>query len=304
MGFIKALFLLYYVTLEPDGGFMSVGTAPISILMSTYHRDDPQQLWDSLRSVRDQTLVPAEIVIVVGGAINHEIEHTLSRFAETVPPTELVIVRQEQNLGLGAALQLGLKHCRYLLVARMDSDDLAHPDRLEKQYAFMATHPDTDILSSWHEEFDQDPAQINAIKKTPPAHEQIARILWWRNVISHPTLMFRTDPIRSIGGYRQLWHSEDLDLYLRAATAGLHFASIQEPLVSMRTNLAQKARRTGFRQTMLNLQWRWNLFREGHLRLWQFAIVAPAYYVFHIVPSGTKQWLYKFVRSTPKADQG
>lgn len=283
---------------------MSVGTAPISILMSTYHRDDPQQLWDSLRSIRDQTLMPAEIVIVVGGAINHAIENTLSRFAETVSPTELMIVRQEQNLGLGAALQLGLQHCGCPLVARMDSDDVAHPDRLEKQYVFMAAHPETDILSSWHEEFDGDPTRIDAIKQTPPTHEGIAGILWWRNVISHPTIMFRADKIRSIGGYRPLWHSEDLDLYLRAVTAGLRFASIQEPLVSMRTNLAQKARRTGFKQTMLNLQWRWTLLREGHLRLWQFAIVAPAYYVFHIVPSGTKQWLYKFVRSAPKPSKG
>ena len=65
----------------------------------------------------------------------------------------LNVVRLAKNGGLGNALNEGIKHCKNELVARMDSDDIAYPDRCEKQIAVFNTHSEVSICSGIVEEF-------------------------------------------------------------------------------------------------------------------------------------------------------
>lgn len=268
--------------------------APVSVLMSTYMRDDPQQLALSLKSISEQTAKPREVVIVIGGVLPDALEAVLADFARG--PIQLNLIRQTRNEGLGAALQLGLEHCSQELVARMDGDDVCYLTRIEKQYAYMQNHPDTDLLCTWHAEFDTSIDHTNALKCTPAEHSEIARMLPWRNGISHPTIMFRKSRVLAIGGYRSFRRSEDHDLWLRAVSGGLKFSCLQEPLVYMRVDRGQRVRRTGAAYAFTSVGWRARTYREGHISLWQFLACAPMYFAFHFVPPGLKAWLYGFVR--------
>ena len=84
----------------------------------------------SLESIFAQTLLPNEVVLVKDGPLTDELENVLADFLQRYDT--LKIVPLAVNSGLGAALNEGLKHCSYQLVARMDTDDVAKPNRFEQ----------------------------------------------------------------------------------------------------------------------------------------------------------------------------
>jgi glycosyltransferase involved in cell wall biosynthesis len=280
---------------------MTPKTAPISVLMSSYFRDDPGHLRMAMKSLTEQTVQPDEVVIVTGGELPPALRDVLDNFAREALPIHLNVAAQKDNEGLGSALQQGMRMCRNEFVARMDSDDVCHPTRFEKQIAFMRANPGVDILCSWHEEFESDPSLGNALKCTPATHKDIVARLWWRNVISHPTIFLRKSRVQDIGGYRPFRRSEDHDLWLRAASHGLVFASIQEPLLSMRVDRSQRVRRTGSAYAFTSVAWRARMLAEGHISPLQFLISAPLYFGFHMVPPHLKDSLYRLVRRPPPA---
>ena len=94
-----------------------------SVLCSLYYKESPMALRESLDSIFSQTLIPNEVVIVKDGPLTDELENVL---VEYVGKYDIIkIVPLEKNVGLGAALNEGMKHCSYDLIARMDTDDIA-----------------------------------------------------------------------------------------------------------------------------------------------------------------------------------
>ena len=112
-----------------------------SVLLSLYHKESPLFLRQSLTSIFTQTLLPIEVVLVEDGPLTDELYAVIKEFTSQHP--ELKVISLPTNRGLGKALNEGLKHCSYDLVARMDTDDIAKPDRFEKQLAIFLEHPET-----------------------------------------------------------------------------------------------------------------------------------------------------------------
>ena len=103
-----------------------------SVLMSLYKKEHPEYLRPALDSMINQTVKPDEIVLVEDGPLTEELYTVVEEYKAKYPDL-LHIVVNEKNLGLGLALNEGLKVCRNELVARMDTDDISKPDRCEKQ---------------------------------------------------------------------------------------------------------------------------------------------------------------------------
>jgi glycosyltransferase involved in cell wall biosynthesis len=266
---------------------------PVAILMATYRKDNPDHLAAAIHSIIEQSAIPSQIVIVVDGPLTEDLDIILANFERR--HSAVTILRLPTNQGLAAALQSGLTICKEPFVARMDSDDVCHPDRLKLQYEFIAASPEIAIVSTLQPEFSESPAQIDAIKYTPERHDQIAAKLWWRNVISHPSVMFRKDSIMMIGGYRSIHLLEDYDLWIRCLTAGLKFACIQKHLLYMRVLFDQRRRRSGWKYACENIKWRWRLLSEGHIGLFQFMLLAPSYFVYHVIPAELKSFMYRLM---------
>src|SRR5699024_7868667 len=103
-----------------------------SVLMSVYIKEDPTYFRESINSMLSQTLLPDQIVLVKDGPLTNDLEEMINQF--TLDNDDLfTIVPLNENIGLGKALDEGLKYCRNDLVARMDTDDLSLPERCEKQ---------------------------------------------------------------------------------------------------------------------------------------------------------------------------
>ena len=105
-----------------------------SVLMSVYSKENPAWLKLAIESIQDQTLPTSDFVLVCDGPLTPELDGVIAE-KHCQMGEILMVVRLEKNMGLGNALNEGIRHCRNDLVARMDSDDIAYPDRCEKQVA-------------------------------------------------------------------------------------------------------------------------------------------------------------------------
>ena len=123
-----------------------------SVLMSVYHKEKPEYLKQAIESIQAQTLPTNDFVLVCDGPLTDALDKVITTKQQEMG-TSLNVVCLAKNGGLGNALNEGIKHCKNELVARMDSDDIAYPDRCEKQIAVFNTHPEVSICSGIVEEF-------------------------------------------------------------------------------------------------------------------------------------------------------
>ena len=127
-----------------------------SVLMSVYHKEKPEYLRQAIESIQAQTVPTNDFVLVCDGPLNPELDAVIAAKQQEMGDT-LNVVRLVKNCGLGNALNEGIRHCKNELVARMDSDDIAYPNRCEKQMAIFNVHPEVSVCSGIVEEFTTDP---------------------------------------------------------------------------------------------------------------------------------------------------
>jgi glycosyltransferase involved in cell wall biosynthesis len=143
--------------------------------------------------------------------------------------------------GLVAALSLALGEARAPLVARMDADDVAHPERLALQAARLDADAAVDVLGCRVERLpvpgggpgEGMRAHVEWLNSLLD-HEAMARDRFVESPIVHPSVAMRTATLRSLGGWRELDGPEDYDLWLRAFEAGLRFAKLERTLLAWR----------------------------------------------------------------------
>lgn len=111
-----------------------------SVLMSLYIKEKAEYFDECMQSILNQTVMPSEIVIVYDGPISMELKQTVEKYIKEYPALINIIIN-EKNKGLGLALADGVPACKYELIARMDTDDVARKDRFEKQlFEFIKRH--------------------------------------------------------------------------------------------------------------------------------------------------------------------
>jgi hypothetical protein len=154
------------------------------------------------------------------------------------------------NRGLVASLNELLAEARAPLIARMDADDICHPDRFARQTAFLAAHPDHGVVGSWSEDIDEAtlPWHIEG-DDHPVTHEAfLHNIRHGGPLLVHPAVMYRRDLVLALGGYHRAFvHCEDLDLWLRLASV-TRIANIPERLIRYRHYPDQVSKRHATQQ--------------------------------------------------------
>jgi glycosyltransferase involved in cell wall biosynthesis len=131
---------------------------------------------------------------------------------------DIEIVRMPKNGGIERALQAGidaLAQRGFRYAARIDAGDLATPERLAKQRAYLEAHANVAVLGMWTHVVSTDGAPLFDL--TPPTEPAaLRRMMLARTCFAHPSLMLRVDAVREVGNYRADYRAaEDLDLLLR-----------------------------------------------------------------------------------------
>ena len=200
----------------------------ISVVMPIYNAGP--YLIDALASLLEQTFSRWEMLCVNDGSTD-ESPHILNWFASQ---DSRIRVLHQPNQGIVAALNLGCKQATAPWIGRMDADDVAFPDRLEKQFAYVEKHPQCVALGGAILEMDSNSRPLG-IQTLPTEHDAIVkRLMTRRTGLFHPTTLIQREAFRKVGGYRLEYQwIEDHDLWLRLANVGL-LANLQETLLCYR----------------------------------------------------------------------
>lgn len=262
-----------------------------SVLMTVYTKDNPDYFSLALDSMLKQTCKPDEIVLVKDGPIVEPLQKIIDdRVAAGAP---IVQVQLPQNLGLGLALNEGLKVVKNELIARMDSDDISLPDRCEKQLAMFNENPELDIVGCPVKEFAGTPDNIVGERKVPLNHNEIYQYAKRRDPFNHPTVMFRKNKVLKYGPYGNYRKNQDTDLWVKLLSNGCKGANTPEYLLLFRFDEGTYAKRKNWTNTKNLLQIRYYAFKIGFGSLLDFLIVATAQLAIFVMPVALQHWIYK-----------
>lgn len=216
-----------------------------SVLISVYKNDKATDFRKALESVTsEQTLQPSEVVLVVDGPVPDETNKVIEESVASSPEL-FKVIRFEQNQGLGAALQQGMLAATNEIVMRMDSDDMAVPDRFEKQYQFMESHPEVVVCGGQISEFIEREDNVVGNRVVPCTNENIYRYMKSRCAFNHMTVALRRSKVLEAGNYQPWFWNEDYYLWVRLMQANYAFANLPDTLVHVRVGKEMYARRGG-----------------------------------------------------------
>lgn len=261
-----------------------------SVLIPVYHGDKLEFLKESVNSILNQTLLPSEILIIVDGKVGADIQEVLTKFVEN--NSIIKITYLAENKGLGDALNIGLNQCKYDIVARMDADDIAVPNRFERQIEFLNSHPDVDIVGSYIHEFATDPNNERIVRKVPVEHKEIVQYSKRRNPMNHMTVIFKKKEVLKAGSYQRYIGFEDYFLWVRMIQHGAVFHNIPETLVLARTGQGMYKRRGGLQYLTNDVKLQWGFFKSGHVNFYQLLTNVIARSIVRIAPNEIRSKIY------------
>ncbi len=271
-----------------------------SVLISVYKKEKADYLKQALQSIINQTLKPAEIVIVKDGLLTKKLDECIENFQKQNPKLFKILAFKE-NRGLGLALRDGVKSCKYEYIARMDSDDISKPDRFEKQFGYLQKHPETALLGTWIIEFSKDEKKPDTITKLPCNHLEIIKFAKRRNPFRHMTVIYKKQAVIDSGNYRDFLWFEDYDLWIRMLQKGYITANIPEYLVNVRADKSMFARRGGWKYLKQEYKFQVFLLKTGFITKMEFVINIFIRSVVRVVPNNIRVFIYnKILRKMVK----
>ena len=268
-----------------------------SVLLSVYGKDDASFFKEALFSVsKDQTVKPAQIVVVEDGPVPADIEHSIEDTVKASPECEFTVVRKPQNAGLAAALNTGLKACKYEWVARMDSDDISLPDRFEKQLAYIENHPSVDVIGGSIAEFTNTPGDMQSERHVGLDMKAIRKMAKTRTPMNHVSVMFKKSVVEKAGCYCENFGKlEDYKLWVDLLGRNAVLANIDDVVVYVRTGNGFITRRSNRREIV-----DWDMLQSYLLGLGiinRFEALKNRLYIrtFIYMPGFLKIFLYKTI---------
>ena len=193
---------------------VALPSATIDVLIPVYNAGTTVR--SAVESIQRQTLTEIRIVVVNDGST----DDTLSILNDMAAGDPRIEVTTTVNRGIVDALNFGLTLCRAKYLARHDGDDLAYPDRLQKQLAYLEANPDCVAVGSGVRLIDQTGRAIEDVRLGSPDDSDPDMAPTKEPYIIHPFLMARLDAVLQAGGYRYVFHAEDTDLYWRLQEIG------------------------------------------------------------------------------------
>lgn len=172
---------------------------------------------EAVASILNQTFRDIRVVVVDDGSG----DDTAEKLAALAAMDSRLSIHRQANGGIVDALNNGLELCTAEYVARHDADDIAFPDRLEKQLAYLEANPDCVAVGANAFHIDETGRRTGSrTLMRNPAWSDANRIPAEEPYLMHPVLLVRRKALSDIGGYRYVFHSEDTDLYWRLRSIG------------------------------------------------------------------------------------
>ena len=258
------------------------------MLMSLYSKEKPEYLKLAIESMLKQTIKPDEIIVVEDGPLTSELYSVLDGYKGKVHR-----IKCEKNIGLGLALNKGLKYCKNDLVARMDTDDISKPTRCEKQLKRFEVKPELSIVGAWVDEFYTSPDEVVSTRVVPTESDEIYNFAKKRSAFNHPAVMYRKSKVLENNGYSDLRRNQDVDLFGRMLFSGCKAENIGEALLFFRSNDDLAKRRKSWENTKSYIDTIKKFWKMGYASFLDYMMIAIAQTGMYIMPVKMQRWVYK-----------
>ena len=184
----------------------------------------------AVRSVLDQTFTEFELIIVNDGSTDGT-ENMVRSFSD-----ERIILINQNNAGISAALNTGLQKARGKYIARFDADDICYHNRLAVQYTFMEANPEYVLVGSEVDYITEQGDFIYHYKCFSYTNEEVAEKLYFYCPFIHSSVMYKKDEVLQAGGYNAWAHTfEDYFLWIHLVQKG-KTANLPQSLIKVRLN--------------------------------------------------------------------
>lgn len=201
----------------------------VSVLLPVYNAE--RTLKTALASLLRQTFSDFEIIAVDDGSTDAS--------PQILDAFDRVTAVHLPHVGLVAALNAGVQLCRGEFIARMDADDISHPERLRSQVEYLRANPDVSICGCLVCSFPRNRIRLGFLRyqqwlNSLITHDDIVRDIFVESPLAHPSVMIRASDLYELGGYRDMGWPEDYDLWLRFFMAGKRFGKVPALLLFWR----------------------------------------------------------------------
>ncbi|MGZ3790552.1 MAG: glycosyltransferase [Bacteriovorax sp.] len=202
----------------------------ISVIMPVYLRNE--YLLPAIASILNQSFKEFEFIIVANNC-SDELWNDLLEIKEKFKDERIRLFRTLIGQ-ISFNLNYAVNESRSELMARMDADDISHPERLQTQYDFMLQNSNVAVVGSCIDIINKEGKKISS-QSRPMADKAIRNSLPFKNPFCHPSVMFRKSAFVKHSGYLGGRYSEDYYLWLRMARdKDIVFGNIQRPLLQYR----------------------------------------------------------------------
>lgn len=200
----------------------------VSFLMSVYNAE--RYLRQTVESILNQTYQDFEFVVINDGSTDRSLA-ILQNYAAQDKRIRLI---HRENRGIPATRNELVAQARGELIAVMDADDIAFPDRLALQVAFLLKNPETVWVGGAFDLIDDRGRRLTRVEMPQSNDEIQALLVQGSTSFLHPGAMIRRSALLKVGGYDEaLPTAHDLDLWLKLSEVG-KLANLKEPVVQYR----------------------------------------------------------------------
>ena len=207
------------------------GTPRVTVVIPVHNR--AHYIGSAVESVLAQTFTDFEVAVIDDGSTD-----ATPTIVRGISDPRVRLVRHERNLGIPAARNQGLDTARGFYIATLDSDDLMHPRRLERQVAFLDRHPDHAIVGTWERHLGRDGHSVVAVRRKATRAADVHAQLLFGGSVSNSTTMGRTEALRRYRYREEFVVRQDFDLFVRVAEAHC-IANLPEVLTIRRRHVGQ-----------------------------------------------------------------
>ncbi|MBR4909806.1 MAG: glycosyltransferase [Clostridia bacterium] len=268
-----------------------------SVLMPLWYKENLDYLKTSLLSILAQTVKPDEVVMIEDHPIGEEMKDLIdSLFHNSGVELNIYENFELDGKGLSSILNYGVTKCRNPLIARMDTDDIAYPDRCEAELKEFEADGELALVGGYADEFDDDPEKIQAVHSVPRGIDEIKKRMKFTNPFNHPTVMFKKEVILACGNYDPaLKKNEDYELWYRVVSGGYKCKNIGRSLLKFRRGASFNKRRKNREQHNGKIELKRRMLKEGYMSRFEYIVSYTIEKAYFLMPTGIRKFAFKLL---------
>lgn len=266
----------------------------VAVIMSVYKSDNPIHFKQAIDSILNQSIC-CDLYLFRDGLVSNELQSIIDGY---ISSNDIFLLYTDINGGLALAMNTlidSIVDKEYDFIARMDSDDISHKERILKQIKYLEKNPDVDICGTFCKEFGASYAL--EIKELPTSHTELLNFSITRCPFIHPTVMFRAK-VFSLGFRYPIDTAltEDMAFWFKLLNSGFKFGNCDEVLLDYRLNENTVERRKGFGKAKSEFSIRfYNMLKMKRFNFKNATLISARLFL-HMLPVALLKLAYKVSR--------